>query len=356
MERRAAAATAALLLLSFAPLPAIAADAAPTAAPASTARPFLRGVVVSCPRYGEVWGSAHMSDSLRELKRLGVEWVAIHPYAGVRRDGSIRFHPADERAYLARAVEIARAEGMELFWKPHLAYWGSFAWRGDIDFGDDEAAWRRFFDGYRDFIVDQALFAERAGVKLFAVGVELERTTAREAEWRRILAAVRAVYRGRLTYAANWDGLDRVPFWEALDAIGVHAYFPLVEADDPDGATLARAWDAPLARLAELSARAGGKPVLFAEIGYNRSPDAARRPWEYRMEDTAAARRLRARLIAAAIDRVEAAPLVEGMFWWKWIPGPDRRDRDFSMKDPEAREVLARRWAPAAGVPAGSPR
>ncbi len=330
--------------------------AATAAAEPERPRPFLRGVVVSCPRYGEVWGSQHMTDSLRELKRLGVEWAAIHPYAGVRRDGSIRFHPADERGYLARAVEIARAEGVALFWKPHLAYWGSFAWRGDIDFGDDEAAWRHFFDGYREFIVDQARFAEHAGVGLFAVGVELERTTSREAEWRRILEAVREVYRGRVTYAANWDALERVPFWDAVDAIGVHAYFPLVEADDPDEATLASAWDGPLARLAELSARVGGKPVIFAEIGYNRSPDAARRPWEYRMEDTAAARALRSRLIAAAIGRAETAPLVEGMFWWKWIPGPDRWDRDFSMKDPEAREALARRWAPRPQVPAGGPR
>ncbi len=365
MRSRAATATAAILFLSIAVFPPAGAGApvdpgpAPTASPRTEAehpRPFLRGVVVSCPRHGEVWGSAHMTESLRDLRGLGVEWAAIHPYAGVRRDGSIRFHPVDESGYLARAVEIARAEGVELFWKPHLAYWGSFSWRGEIEFGGDEAAWRRFFDGYLEFIVDQARFAERSGVKLFAVGVELERTTPREAEWRRILAAVREVYRGRITYAANWDSLDRVPFWDAVDAIGVHAYFPLAEADDPDEASLESAWDAPLARLAELSARVGGKPVIFAEIGYNRSPDAARRPWDHRMEDSAGARALRSRLISAAIARAETAPLVEGMFWWKWIPGPDRWDRDFSMKDPEAREVLARKWAPRPAASTGSPR
>ena len=33
-----------------------------------------------------------------------------------------------------------------------------------------------------------------------------------------------------------------------------------------------------VARLRALAAEHGGKPVVFAEIGYNRSPDAARRP------------------------------------------------------------------------------
>ena len=329
---------------------ALALLAAP-AARAAEARPPIRGVIVSCPTWGPVWGSPAIAESLREIRARGAGWAAIHPYAWVATDGGVRFRPAAELGFLTRAVEHAETAGLQLFWKPHLGYWGSFAWRGAIEFGDDETAWRRFFDGYRAFIVDQARFAERAGVPLFAVGVETERTTHREAEWRRIVREVRAVYRGRILYAANWDSLEKVPFWDAVDLIGVHGYFPLADGDEPDIEQIRRGWDGPLARLRALSA-ATGKPVLFAEIGYNRSTEAARTPWAHEVRDTPAARALRERLISAAIDRLEAEPFVAGMFWWKWIPGDSRRDPDFSMKNPEARAALARAWGGAAATPA----
>ena len=320
--------------------------AAPAAAPGAGPRDdFMRGVVVSCPTWGPIWGSPLMAEALTELRRLGVEWIAIHPYAGVRRDGRVRITAAESTGFLERAVKLTREAEMKLFWKPHLAYWGSFAWRGDIAFGDDQAAWRRFFDGYREFIVDQARFAEKAGAELFAVGVETDATLGHEAEWRRVVAAVRQVYSGRITYAANWDSLGRVGFWDAVDVIGVHGYYPLADGDAPDAETLRRGWEAHLADLRRLVEAQGGKPVVFAEIGYNRSPDAARRPWEYEMRDSPESRALRQRLIEVALVRLEAEPLVEGMFWWKWIPGDDRFDRDFSMRDPEAREALSRHWA-----------
>lgn len=324
---------------------------ASSAAPAPTASSagFMRGVVVSCPRSGQVWGSPEMSTSLRELHALGVEWVSIHPYAGVRRDGTVRWRAAAETGYLEQAVERIRAADMKLFWKPHLAYWGSFEWRGDIQFGDDPEAWERFFDGYHRFIVDQAAFAERAGAELFAVGVELERTTRFEARWRAILDDVRRVYRGRITYAANWDSLEEVPFWDAVDLIGVHAYYPLSTEADPSHESLWRGWDAPLSQLEALSSRHAGKPVVFAEIGYNRSQQAAASPWDHRMDGGEQGQALRRRLMDVALARIEREPLVVGMFWWKWIAGDWRFDRDFSLRNPEAREALRSAWATTEG-------
>ncbi len=310
----------------------------------SPARDFLRGVVVSCPKWGPIWGSPEMARSLAELKSLGVEWVAIHPYGWLRKSGEVRFRPARELDFLDRAVELAATAGLRLFWKPHLGYWGSFDWRGDIAFGTDSEAWRRFFDGYRAFIVDQASFAESAGVEILAVGVEYERTTAHESDWRRIIGAVREVYRGKITYVANWDSLEKVPFWDAVDLIGVHAYFPLTAEANPERQEVKRGWQHHLARLRELSAKHNGKRILFAEIGYNRSSEAARQPWSPVIEDRPATRELRRRLMEVALERIEAEPTIAGMFWWKWIPGPSHYDRDFSMRDPEARAALSHYW------------
>ena len=162
---------------------------------------------------------------------------------------------------------------------------------------------------------------------------------------------MRSVYDGRLTYAANWDSLERVPFWDALDLIGVHAYFPLTEDLSPSAASLWQGWDAPLAALEDLSRRHQGKRVLFAEIGYARSPRAAIEPWIPDHHDHPETRILRQRLIEVALQRIESTPFVEGMFWWKWIPGDDRWDRDFSMKDWEAKQALQRFWGREVATP-----
>ena len=57
-----------------------------------------------------------------------------------------------------------------------------------------------------------------------------------------------------------------------------------------------------------------------------------------------AGRRLRRLLMEVALERIEREPLVQGMFWWKWIPGDWRYDRDFSMRNPEAKEALTAHW------------
>ena len=53
---------------------------------------------------------------------------------------------------------------------------------------------------------------------------------------------------------------------------------------------------------------------------------------------------MRRTLIEVALERIQGAPYVEGMFWWKWIPGDDRWDRDFSMKDEEALQAIQGQW------------
>ncbi|MEM8932430.1 MAG: hypothetical protein AAGE94_14710 [Acidobacteriota bacterium] len=319
---------------------AIAESAVTASAPASE-RP-LRGMTVSCPTWGPIWGSSKMAETLATLDTVGVEWVSIHPYAGVRRNGSIRFTSAFDLDFLQRAVELVADADMQLFWKPHLAYWGSFEWRGTIAFGDDQKAWRRFFDDYRHFIVDQARFAETHAIPLFSIGLEYEATTGYEAEWRAIIAAVREVYSGTITYSANWDRLDDVPFWDAVDLIGVQGYFPLSTEADPSRETLFRGWDAPLATLRALSEH-HDKAILFAEVGFDLAPSAAAEPWKTASRDDAATRALRRRLLDVTLERLEAEPFVHGMFWWKWIPGA-RPNRDFAMQHPDALDALRSAW------------
>jgi len=304
---------------------------------------FMRGMTVSCPGYGRIWGSGAMREAMQQLTGLGVGWTAVHPYAGVRTDGSIRQTAAQDTGYLPKCAKLAKAAGHQLFWKPHLAYWGSFEWRGAITF-EHKAAWKRFFSDYRRFIVDQATFADKHQLPLFCVGIEYQKTLSYAAEWRDIIKEVRRVYRGPITYAANWDEASKVPFWKQLDLIGVQAYFPLLDQPKPTVTQLVKAWDRPMDHLKSLSKDNGGRPLLFTEIGYARSMLAAKSPWKPEIDNSAPAVELRTRLFAAAFARMAAEPLVRGAFWWKWIPGKSLWDGDFSMKDPEALAALRQHW------------
>ena len=313
----------------------------------TTREPFITGVTVSCPGHGRIWGSPLFSSAIEDIKQLGAQWVAIHPYARVLRDGTIQFTPAEETGFLAEAVARARQGRMHLFWKPHLAYWGSFEWRGAIDFGENRADWERFFDGYERFIVDQAKFAARHRLPLLSVGIEYKATHRWEHRWRRIIEAVRQVYPGKITYAANWDEVHVVPFWDVLDYIGVQAYFPLSDQDRPSPAELREGWDRYVATLVDLSKRNRDMPIIFTEIGYARSRIAAKKPWEPEFDTTNEAIQLRRTLMDLALSRVSRTPQIHGMFWWKWLPGSNRfpfDERDFSLKDPEAREALTKAW------------
>lgn len=317
----------------------------------------VRGMTISTRTMGSEWGSDGFEAELDRLQALGVNWVAIHPYAGIRGDGTVRFtehDPDDPPAYLARPIAAAHARGMRILVKPHLAYWGSpFSWRGEIRF-EDEAADARFWSGLRAWTVNLAEVTRAADA--FVVGTELELQVAREAEWRGLIAEVRAVTDAHLTYSANWDGVERVPFWDALDVIGVQAYFPLVADAGPDGipssGDLRAAWEPHLARLEALSERTG-RDVFFAELGYDRSETTHERPWigaPRRTTPSAAAVTLQLRCLDVAFDVFEEqADWLHGGFLWKWfVPGSRRGgSTDFQLDNEAARGLLSRRWVTA---------
>lgn len=222
----------------------------------------VRGVTVSCPTWGWEWGSDEMVDTLDLLAGLGVDWVSIHPYARIHQDGRVPYRPLEPAPeWLTRPVREAQARGMKVMIKPHLAYWGSgFSWRGEIAFAAPDA-WARFFGEYTEWVRDLARVT--AAADAFVVGTELDRTVSHEEPWREVVAQVRSVHGGKLTYGANWDGFEDVPFWDALDAVGVQAYFPVAKGVAPeqvDAAQLDRGWDPWLARLRAVSERTG-KPA-----------------------------------------------------------------------------------------------
>ena len=308
----------------------------------------VRGITISCQSYGPEWGSPGFADELTELGELGANWVAIHPYARIQADGSVFDRHAEGALpdWLSSPVQTARERGMKLLIKPHLAYWGSpFSWRGAIDFPKPEER-ARFFKTYAEWIVS---LAERIGpVDAFAVGTELDRLIEDEEPWRRLIADVRTVTDAKLIYAANWTDYTRVPFWDALDAIGVQAYFPLAEEglETVDEGQLLAGWERVLPELRELHERTG-KPVVFTELGYNLSLAAASRPWDYPRAgpgEVKAATELQTRCLRVSLRVIERERAwLRGAFLWKWFVGAAPH-ANFLLDTPDVRAVLASEW------------
>jgi hypothetical protein len=296
----------------------------PAPAPASR-RPmpggFLRGVSYAMSNSIDAsYASPRSRETLARLAQLGANSVAVMPFAWSRdaETPAISFvhrRPQGETdECTARAVTDAKAAGMSALIKPQIwvggeVFVGRIAMRSEAD-------WKKWFDNYRRFIVHHAVVSEAAGASMFCVGTELVATEGRAAEWRETIAAVRLATGAPLTYAANWvGGAVRVPFWDALDAVGVDFYDPLAadpEASDPVLEAGARAAARPLA---ELSRRLG-KPVVFTEAGYPLAKAAWLAPHDENSGRPAAASDA-ARAIAAVYRALEKEPWWRGVYWWK---------------------------------------
>jgi len=304
----------------------------------------VKGMTVSCQTWGWEWGTDEMVEAMREIKELGVNWIAIHPYAGIRSDGEVRGFRGrrhDDLTWLTRPIREAHKLGMKICIKPHLAYWHSgFSWRGEITFHTKQE-WQTFFTTYSDWLEELVRICVDADA--FVVGTELDGTIGFENEWRQMIKSVRNLTNAPITYAANWNGYEKIKFWDALDVIGIQAYFPISNIPGMvDQDQLREAWKE---RLEELNtfARKWNKHLVFTELGYDISENAAYEPWKPGRRSVNA-EILQERCLNTALEAIEQDDMVIGAFIWKWFAG-NHRGENFLASAPNVRKIIESYWA-----------
>lgn len=332
--------------------------------------PFHRGMNLEpIGGFGGRFDLDALPANLVTLRTLGVDHVALIPSFFQVRLGDTTFVWRGGREEVDRvtreAIAIVHAAGMKVLLKPHL--WledrSDGAWRGDILPSDAEwPAWR---ESYREALLSYARLAREADVAALSVGSELTGVAlARPDFWRELLGDLRAEFPGTLTYAANWDReLEEIVWWDAVDAVGVDAFWPLLGSADevPRVAVLESRLGAIRDRIAAVSARFD-RPVLLTEIGYKSAVGAAYRPWEWHEGDRHRSDPEGQRAIYEAIARsfgpAAEAGWLTGLYVWVWYldeswGGVD--NSDFTPRAKPSADVLASWFNAAASGPRTPP-
>ncbi len=220
---------------------------------------------------GMTWGwtgvrgtwTGEQADKSMELmaSRLNVNWTAITL-------GALQDHPqATEIKYkeaptvtdeeVRSAIRKAKELGLQVVMKP-VVNCANGTWRAHINFFDVdvpcEPKWSEWFASYTAFIVHYARIAEETGCEMLCIGCEMVQTDRREEEWRKLIAEVRGVYSGIITYNCDKYQEANVKWWDAVDVISSSGYYPIDN------------WEEQLDRIERVVA-AHDKPFFFMEAG-----------------------------------------------------------------------------------------
>lgn len=309
---------------------------------------------------GVGYGSAAYARTLDECAQMGATWVAITPFGRVYdltgKGVDLTFEKPFEqnRADVKRAIEMAHARGLRVMLVPHL-WMETPGWRAEIDPKTDEgwAAWR---SSYGRFARAWAAVAQETQADLFSAGVELRFwvTTPRAPSFVSLLHELRDIYKGPITYSANWDDVEDTVILAELDVIGINAFYPLTDVEDASFERMLEGGKKVRDRVHRL-ASLWRKPVLFTEVGYTTRRDPALRPWEWPddMKSVIVDQRAQADAYRALLAPLLDEPWFMGFFVWRVYADPDDVSQEaewgFSPRGKLAelvvRDAFATRWA-----------
>lgn len=288
----------------------------------------------------------------RHVRNINANWVAVMPY-GFSYQGKPEVHFNHDRQWWGERMEGCRTmirqaqnNGLSVMLKPMIYI--PAGWAGDYSL-ETETQWQAWEENYSRFILSYAEIANEEKVGLFVIGTEFRiAVEARPAYWKKLIREIRRVYKGALTFAANWDFYERVPFWNELDIIGVNAYFPLVNSEIPQVDSLVMAWSGPLQQLESFS-KAEHKKILITELGYRSISKPAWRQWEQESVPSEIGALPPAQVNAweGFFKAAWQKSFISGCFLWNWYPDHSRSggegDSDYTPQNKPAEEVI-RSW------------
>ena len=244
-------------------------------------------------------GAGAWEAAIQQMYDNGFREVSIIPYrfvdsaTGVISATSVNGLAAPSSdAQIAAALAKAEALGMTATLNPFLhpdnASGIGHVWRGGLNFTEPTLL-ETFFTNYTAYITSMADLAVAGGADRMLIGSEMVALTGNssaEAYWRSLITAVDGIFGGTISYAANHTEYAGVPFWDALDEVGVDAYFGLASSaqasgvGNPSVATITANWAPHLATLKSFGL-GEGKPIVLTEWGCVPQDLTTVEPWNW---------------------------------------------------------------------------
>ncbi len=264
--------------------------------------------------------------NVKPLVNVNANYVALNPFAFIKDLNSPNVLYNSKKQWYGESIEGIKQYAKEfekvnlkIMLKPQIWVWdGKFT--GFIKM-TSEADWLTFEQSYSEYILSYAQIATDINAAVFCIGVELEQFTKNRPKfWVQLIKEIKEIYKGKLTYAANWDEYKRITFWNQLDYIGVDAYFPLSNLKNPSSLDLSKGWKTHKSGLYQVHKK-HQKPILFTEYGYRSVNYAGKEPWNSDSK-TSTETNLNAQTNAmvAVYGEFWTQNWFAGGFLWKWFP------------------------------------
>lgn len=309
--------------------------------------PQLRGFSIQMPNGGE---DHPYSELVGDISKTGANCVKLVVAAYQENCSSVLVKvdpartPSDKK--LKQVVADAHKDGMKVVLMPIvlLANPRDGEWRGKIDPKAEDGGWDKWWESYTEYVLHYATVSQDAGVDLFMVGSELISTEKQLERWQTLIAKVRKVYAGKLSYSANWDHYRPVKYWDKLDVVGMTSYYDLVGDDKPTREKLMETWAGIRKEILDWQ-KTVDRPVLFTEVGWPNQVTAAKYPWDYYRSQDKPDPAQQKLCFETFFDSFGNLPEVAGILVWEWCNNPDQdtspeKDTGYCPKDKPAMDVI----------------
>lgn len=208
---------------------------------------------------------------------------------------------------LVKMIDYIHSKGLKVALKPTVNCKNG-TWRAHICFFDRdvpcEPKWSVWFESYTDFMRHYARIAKDTGCEMFIAGCEMVQSEHRESEWREVIARIRDVYPGPVTYNTDKYQEDNVTWWDCLDYICSSGYYPIND------------WDVQLDRI-EKTVKKFNKPFFFAEAGCRSNSGSSLVPNDWSLPGEVSLKE-QSDWYEAMFDAASKRDFVNGFFLWDW--------------------------------------
>lgn len=290
-----------------------------------------------------------VQEDVQEVLNIHANYAAVMPLGFMRDVNSPEIIFDTERQWFGETskgagqyIALLQKNGIKVMLKPQI--WirrGVFTGTLEMNSSED---WEILEASYEKFILAYAELAARTNIVLFCIGTELEQFVKnRPVYWKNLIKKIRKVYKGELTYAANWDEYPRTSFWEDLDYIGIDAYFPLSQEQTPSVEQLKIGWQ-KWKKGIEILSKEKDRPIIFTEYGYRSMDFTAKKPWLVDRNDEKVNLEGQVNAKRAIFEEFWKEDWFAGGYVWKWFVHHDRAggstDNRFTPQNKPAQEVI----------------